>query len=423
MQFPKIKKNLNIFLYTILSLTLLIKSQIHLKINNENDNNKTKTNLTNFNFSDKLKIHEGPVTSILKLKNHNKFISGSWDKKIKIFSHEELDKDQTNKNSTKILKEINAHEDYISSLLETSEGFIISGSLDQTAKVWKIEDLIGSNETPKELNTFQGHSDGITSIAEFSNGKIATTSFDKTVKIWDPLHPNQNNTITLEGHDWVTTKAIDLHNGLIATSSWDKTIKFWDPKNAYKLIKTLKAHDDIITDIKEIRENLLLTSSGDKIIKMWNLSNLNFTENENFNENENSILIKNFTGHENKINSLAIIDEDLFASASDDKNIRIWNIKELNETKCQILNEHSHPVLFIGDVNEDFIISGGKDNSIIFWEKGEPTGFALWLLILIILASFILIIAVGLFMKKYFEKKKYSTLASNALNINEAPLI
>jgi WD40 repeat protein len=56
---------------------------------------------------------------------------------------------------------------------------IVSGSLDNTLKVWDAE-------TGQEMLTLKGHSDPVYSVAFSSDGKrIVSGSDDNTLKVWD----------------------------------------------------------------------------------------------------------------------------------------------------------------------------------------------------------------------------------------------
>jgi len=56
---------------------------------------------------------------------------------------------------------------------------IVSGSVDNTLKVWDAE-------SGQEMLTLKGHSSSVRSVSFSPDGKrIVSGSFDKTVKIWD----------------------------------------------------------------------------------------------------------------------------------------------------------------------------------------------------------------------------------------------
>jgi len=60
---------------------------------------------------------------------------------------------------------------------------IITGSGDNTAKVWEAAD-------GKELLTLKGHSDQVRSVAFSRDGqRIATGSDDKTAEVWNAASP------------------------------------------------------------------------------------------------------------------------------------------------------------------------------------------------------------------------------------------
>jgi WD40 repeat protein len=71
------------------------------------------------------------------------------------------------------------HSQYVTSVSFSPDGAsIVSGSLDNTVKVWSVE----SGEC---VTTFEGHSDAVTSVSFSPDGaSIVSGSWDKTVKVW-----------------------------------------------------------------------------------------------------------------------------------------------------------------------------------------------------------------------------------------------
>merc|ERR1712141_592202 len=91
-------------------------------------------------------------------------LSGSDDKCIRIWTRQTC------------LKTLRGHEGAVTTL--SMEGTkIISGSLDNTIKVWELE-------TGQRLVTLRSHTDGVTCL-QFNDFYIVSGSYDKTVKLWD----------------------------------------------------------------------------------------------------------------------------------------------------------------------------------------------------------------------------------------------
>ena len=79
----------------------------------------------------------------------------------------------------------------------------------------------------KCLQTLEKHSSTVNSVAYSPDGtKIISGSLDNTIKIWDA---NTGQCLqTLEGHlDEVTSVAYSPDGTKIISGSWDETIKIW----------------------------------------------------------------------------------------------------------------------------------------------------------------------------------------------------
>ncbi|RNA20631.1 WD40 repeat, partial [Brachionus plicatilis] len=67
---------------------------------------------------------------------------------------------------------------YVKSLEILQNGNIVSGSEDQTIKIWH-------KDTFECLKTINGHNSEVNCLAIMQNGNIVSGSWDKTIKIWD----------------------------------------------------------------------------------------------------------------------------------------------------------------------------------------------------------------------------------------------
>jgi WD40 repeat protein len=70
---------------------------------------------------------------------------------------------------------LRGHADYVRSVAWSYDGLLASGSMDNTIKVWKNEELVC---------TLTGHADYVMSVAWSHDGLLASGSADKTIMIW-----------------------------------------------------------------------------------------------------------------------------------------------------------------------------------------------------------------------------------------------
>ena len=188
-----------------------------------------------------------------------------------------------------------------------------------------------------------------------------------------PFHYNCCQTIENAHKKEITTLAYILRRNEIATGSVDETIKIWKintEKNKMSINKELKGHTDNIICIKDFPKlNCFCSTSADNSLKLWNCSSLKCVKTlefhtkcvltccynpiggqEIFSGGEDCLIciwtttkkeLKNYEkrmvlkGHKKKISSLTYADDyEYLISGSDDKTIRIWEMKNLDDIQC-----------------------------------------------------------------------------------------
>ena len=73
-----------------------------------------------------------------------------------------------------------------------------------------------------------------------------------------------------------------------------------------------------------------------------------------------------FEEHKESINCLLSIHHNIFASASEDKTIKIWDMN-IPQSKCTLIG-HTSSITTMTKINNETIASGGNDNKIIIWD-------------------------------------------------------
>jgi WD40 repeat protein len=122
--------------------------------------------------------------------------------------------------------------------------------------------------------TFFGHTDQVTSVAISGDGKrIVSGSADQTVKVWDPHTGEVIH--TLKGHtNMVWSVAISADGERIASGSGDKTVKLWDARKGEEIL-TLTGHPGPVTNVAisadgtRIVSGAVVTAFGDSEWKVW----------------------------------------------------------------------------------------------------------------------------------------------------------
>ncbi len=122
----------------------------------------------------------------------------------------------------------------------------------------------------------------------------------------------------------------------------------------YKCIKTLNGHKWPAYSITQLDNNIIASASRDKTIKLWDGNN-----------SYNCILTLN--GHSGGVYSVAQLSNNLIASGSVDKSIKVWDGN--NNYKCiMTLTDHKGTVYSVIQLDNKMMASASKDKTIKIWD-------------------------------------------------------
>ena len=274
--------------------------------------------------------HVEKIVCLIQLHNE-KIVSGSYDNTIKIWNNRNFQCEKTLYENS-----------YVLSLFEFSPNFLLTGNSENKINLYNLE--LNNKEL---IYSFTGHNLWINCISKLNEMYFASGSNDTTIKIWD--YKNRKCTNTLIGHKDCILCMILLNNNQLCSGSADTNIKIWSWENSECLF-TLKGHEKWVKCLCQLKTGEILSGSDDKSIKFW----------------KNNECIYTLKGHLNSIRSICQINNEKFASGSFDYTIKIWSIK--NKYCLQTLHEHSSNVICVIKLKNGFLASSGNDNVIKIWE-------------------------------------------------------
>jgi WD40 repeat protein len=120
-------------------------------------------------------------------------------------------------------------------------------------------------------------------------------------------------------------------------------------------------HTNAVSCLALLNNNILASGSYDRTIKLWSLL---LTNNE-------SKLIQTLIGHNGCVYCLTLLNDGIhLASGSDDRTIRIWNIIS-NCSQVRILSGHQDSIQTIIVLNDGTLASGSDDKTIKIWDTSN----------------------------------------------------
>jgi len=276
---------------------------------------------------------------------------------------------------------------------EDSVEYIVTGSVDDSVKVWDQKD--GSLKLKHVLS---GHSLGVVSVAVSADGtKCASSSLDSSLRLWDletgeklssievgpvdiwtvvfspddkfivsgshagKIHMystetgKQENALDTRGGKFTLSVAYSPDGKYIASGAIDGIINIFDVAHG-KILRTLEGHAMPIRSLCFSPDSqLLLTASDDGHMKLYDVKDAN--------------VAGTLSGHASWVLGVAFApDGKKFASSSSDHTVKIW---ELAQRQClHTFNDHADQVWSVKYHPEknNMLVSVSEDKSINLYE-------------------------------------------------------
>lgn len=106
---------------------------------------------------------------------------------------------------------------------------------------------------------------------------------------------------------------LELNNNSFITGGKDAHIKLWNTQTK-TCFKSIPAHNYMIYDLIRLNDTVVISVSRDKTIKIWDAENLSILQRLDLKKG----------GHRHSVNCVVKIDDNTFATASDDARIIVW---------------------------------------------------------------------------------------------------
>ena len=140
--------------------------------------------------------------------------------------------------------------------------------------------------------------------------------------------------------------------------SFNTSLKLHDIQND-KTIFIIFIHNQKINDLLKINENTFISSSDDKTIKIVELT-------DNF---SNYLVKQSIEFHLAEVyQTIKLKGNNIFASCSNDKTIKIWNYDFNNKATLNISIDHNSEVLSILELPDSNLVSISKDGDLKIWK-------------------------------------------------------
>ncbi|KAH9988085.1 WD40-repeat-containing domain protein, partial [Russula compacta] len=237
------------------------------------------------------------------------------------------------------------------------KGLMVSGSSDRKAFVWDIWIGKGGEVHAEVRAVLKGHLDGVLDI-RVDEKWIVTCSKDTKIRVWNRETLELYRTLT--GHQG-PVNAVGLQNGLIVSASGDTKMMLWDIERGICL-RTFDGHDRGLACI-DFKDNYIVSGSSDCKIKVW--------------DSTTGECLRTLIGHDALVRALALDPASgRLVSASYDKVVKVWDLR----TGRTVQQFKHHHLGHIFDVKFDVhrIVSTSHDQRIVVLDFTQNLDTALF---------------------------------------------
>jgi eukaryotic-like serine/threonine-protein kinase len=288
-----------------------------------------------------LRGHLTAVNSVAFSPDGQRIVTGSHDQTAKVWEA----------TSGRGLFTLKGHRAPIWSVAFSPDGQrIVTGSQDVTARIWEVAG-------GKELLMLKGHNGQIRSVAFSPDGqRIVTGSSDHTAKVWEAASGRE--LLTLKGHSApIQSVAFSPDGQRIVTGSSDRTAKVWEAASGRELL-TLKGHDSRIRSVRFSPDGQrIVTGSGDHTAKVW--------------EAASGRELLTLKGHGSEILSVVFSpDGQRIVTGSWDQTAKVWEAASGRELLT--LKGHSDRIWSVAfSPDGQRIVTGSSDHTAKVWEAAS----------------------------------------------------
>ncbi|MEM8638657.1 MAG: WD40 repeat domain-containing protein [Cyanobacteria bacterium P01_G01_bin.54] len=294
-----------------------------------------------------LNAHSQAITSLALAPDAQRFLSGSHDKTLKLWSLPQGIERLT----------LQGHSDWISAIAfvppsprtvrqAVGSPRLISSSMDRTIMVWALP-----TGNLQRILTTPDHF--VKSLAPTPDGqRLLSGGVDAALHVWD-LATGQSVQCWRRHQSGIQAVAVSPDGQWAASGSADGVIHLWDLTTS-QWLGNLQGHLQMVTQLVWGRDRrTLLSSSTDKTIVLWDLKQRS--------------LMHRFLGHFGEVHCLGLSNDSrtLFSGGAD-RVIHIWDLR--TRRLLHTLRGHQAPVnALIITPDSQRIISGSWDGRLKIW--------------------------------------------------------
>jgi len=256
-----------------------------------------------------------------------------------------------------------AHEDSVWAVAWPTDDRLMSGSIDETVKVWTPATSAGKNPAAprlEETSTFPGHFLGVVSLSTTGDGKLcAVSSLDGRLKVWNIEEKSIVKTID-PGPVEAWTVCFHPQGSLLAAGSQSGNVNVFGVSSAGdKPEAVITPHGKFVMAVAYSPCGRFLASGAiDGAIHLFDAASGN--------------LIRKLEGHSKGIRSLSFsADSKTLLSGCEDMTIIVHDVVAAGGAMATLIGHDSWVLSVAHSPESNECLSGGSDKRVRLWDLGQ----------------------------------------------------
>lgn len=232
--------------------------------------------------------------------------------------------------------ELGNHEGFVNAcaLLRSDASYALTAGQDKLIYAYALlssegqisVQLDSKTSEPQPTRTLIGHTENVCALDVGPHGQyIVSGSWDKTAKVWR----NWECVATLKGHEQSVWAVLAVDHDRVLTASADKTIRLWSISNPNKPLAVFGGHTDAV-------RGLTLLQGGESFASCGNDGNVHLYSLHGTSSSGSAPIqpVRVLSGHTSFVYSLATLPggKGELVSSGEDRSVRIWRDGALVQT-------------------------------------------------------------------------------------------
>jgi WD40 repeat protein len=260
------------------------------------------------------------------------------------------------------VRTIGRHDRPVRALAVLEDGRVISGGDDRRVRIW--DPSLASGE-PIELGRHDG---AVRAVAILDSDRVVSGGDDWWVRVWSiGGHPERTGKLGQHAGN-IRGLAVDRH-GHVVSAGDDGRLMLWDPRAPGTPVARAEAPGVRIMTVAVGPDLSVFAGGNDWVVYRWYHRFC-----DGLPEGDSDLpyeQLDEFGSHGNVVRGVAVTQDGLTISGSDDSRLRLWQATPHGTERIE-LGRHDGAVRTVSARDGRAVSGGGRDQKVRFWDLREP---------------------------------------------------